>query len=206
MKKCNEDDIPNDATNDSATFDAIDDQGVEGERSEDREEELAQRAERLLANWQRAQADLSNYRNQVERERGELSSLVRAAVFSDLLPIMDDLERALGNIAPEVQALTWVDGIGLIFRKFQAILGAHGLAEVEAEGQDFDPLIHEAIAQVSGEPGKVVSVVQKGYLLQKRLIRPALVTVGGGKEAQSHSSTEEPPANQNVESTGNAPA
>ena len=155
MKKCDEDDISNDATKDSATVDAIDDQGVEGDRSEDREEELAQRAERLLANWQRAQADLSNYRNQVERERGELSSLVRAAVFSDLLPIMDDLERALGNIAPEVQALTWVDGIGLIFRKFQAILGAHGLAEVEAEGQDFDPLIHEAIAQVSGELGRL---------------------------------------------------
>ena len=206
MKKCDEDDISNDATNDSATVDAIDDQGVEGDRSEDREEELAQRAERLLANWQRAQADLANYRNQVERERGELSSLVRAAVFSDLLPIMDDLERALGNIAPEVQALTWVDGIGLIFRKFQAILGAHGLAEVEADGKDFDPLIHEAIAQVSGEPGKVVSVVQKGYLLQKRLIRPALVTVGGGKAAETHSSTEESPANQNVESTGNAAA
>ena len=55
-------------------------------------------------------------------------------------------------------------------------------------------------------PGKVVSVVQKGYLLQKRLIRPALVTVGGGKEAETHSSTEESPTNQNVESTGNAAA
>jgi molecular chaperone GrpE len=206
VEKFDEDDLSNGPTDKPLAPDTVDDQGVEDEYSEARAEGLDERAERLLANWQRAQADLANFRNQVDRERGELASLARAAVLTDLLPVIDDLERALDNVAPEVRALTWVDGIGLIFRKFQAILGAHGLAEVEAEGKDFDPLSHEAIAQVVGEPGKVISVVQKGYLLQKRLIRPALVTVGGVEESQSKSSTVASPETIDVESGGSDPA
>ena len=72
-----------------------------------------------------------------------------------------------------------MDGIWLILRKFEAILKAHGLEEVAAQGRPFDPLVHQAIAQVEGEEGAVVTVVQKGYTMQKRLIRPAMVTVGG---------------------------
>ena len=82
-------------------------------------------------------------------------------------------------VSPELRSLTWVDGIWLILRKLEAILKSHGLEEVAAQDQSFDPLVHQAIAQVEGEEGKVVSVVQKGYTLQKRLIRPAMVTVGG---------------------------
>ena len=144
---------------------------------------LTERAERLLANWQRAQADLSNYRSQVERERSEVASVARATLAADLLAVLDDLERAMYVVPPELRSLTWVDGIWLILRKFEAILRAHGLEEVDAQGQPFDPLVHQAIAQVEGEEGVVVSVVQKGYTLQNRLIRPAMVTVGGAPAA-----------------------
>ena len=144
---------------------------------------LTERAERLLANWQRAQADLSNYRSQVERERSDLAIAARASLAADLLGVLDDLERAMYVVSPELRALTWVDGIWLILRKFEAILRAHGLEEVTAQDQPFDPLVHQAIAQVEGEEGMVVSVVQKGYTLQKRLIRPAMVTVGGAPPA-----------------------
>ena len=140
---------------------------------------LTERAERLLSNWQRAQADLSNYRSQVERERSEVAIVARATLAADLLAVLDDLERALYVVSPELRALTWVDGIWLILRKFEAILKAHGLEEVDAQGRPFDPLVHQAVAQVAGEDGVVVAVVQKGYTLQKRLIRPAMVTVGG---------------------------
>ena len=140
---------------------------------------LTERAERLLANWQRAQADLSNYRSQVERERSEITIVARASLAADLLAVLDDLERAMYVVSPELRSLTWVDGIWLILRKLEAILKAHGLEEVAAQDQPFDPLVHQAIAQVEGNEGVVVSVVQKGYTLQKRLIRPAMVTVGG---------------------------
>ena len=144
---------------------------------------LTARAERLLANWQRAQADLSNYRSQVERERAEVAIAARASLAADLLAVLDDLERAMSAVSPELRSLTWVDGIQLILRKFEAILKAHGLEEVAAQGRPFDPLVHQAIAQVEGEEGAVVSVVQKGYTMQKRLIRPAMVTVGGAPAA-----------------------
>lgn len=152
---------------------------------------LTERAERLLANWQRAQADLSNYRSQVERERSEIAVVARATLAADLLGVLDDLERAMYVVSPELRSLTWVDGIWLILRKFEAILKAHGLEEVDAQGQPFDPLVHQAIAQVEGEEGTVVSVVQKGYTLQKRLIRPAIVTVGGGAPAPAVAETAE---------------
>ena len=144
---------------------------------------LTERADRLLANWQRAQADLSNYRSQVERERSEVAIVARATLAADLLAVLDDLERALYVVPPELRALTWMDGIWLIFKKFEVILMTHGLEEVPAQDQPFDPLVHQAIAQVEGEEGKVVTVVQKGYTLQKRLIRPAMVTVGGALPA-----------------------
>ena len=162
---------------------------------------LTERAERLLANWQRAQADLSNYRSQVERERSELAIVARASLAADLLAVLDDLERAMYVVSPELRSLTWVDGIWLILRKLEAILKAHGLEEVVAQDQPFDPLVHQAIAQVEGEEGVVVSVVQKGYTLQKRLIRPAMVTVGGAPApaAEEASESAQPEAESEAE-------
>ena len=151
---------------------------------------LTERAERLLANWQRAQADLSNYRSQVERERSELAIAARASLAADLLAVLDDLERAMYVVSPELRSLTWVDGIWLILRKLEAILKAHGMEEVAAQDQPFDPLVHQAIAQVEGEEGVVVSVAQKGYTLQKRLIRPAMATVGGAPAPAAEETSE----------------
>jgi molecular chaperone GrpE len=82
--------------------------------------------------------------------------------------------------------MTWLDGIRLIQRKFHAILEMNGVTEIEADGQDFDPNIHEAVTFGEGEENKVISVVQKGYRLGGRVLRPALVVVGrrqqGGQE------------------------
>jgi molecular chaperone GrpE len=90
---------------------------------------------------------------------------------------MDDLERALAH-RPE--NLAWADGIDLIYRKLQAILEAEGLKRIEAEGQLFDPNFHEAILQESVEgmeSGRIISVVQNGYMIGERVIRPAQVKV-----------------------------
>ena len=186
------------------------DSGPEQDASESAQAQidaLTERAERLLANWQRAQADLSNYRSQVERERSELAIVARATLAADLLAVLDDLERALYVVSPELRSFTWVDGIWLILRKFEAILKAHGLEEVAAQDQPFDPLLHQAIAQVQGEEGMVVSVVQKGYMLQKRLIRPAMVTVGGAPApaAEETSETAQPDAAPEAEADETPP-
>lgn len=148
------------------------------------EQELADlkaRAERLLANWQRAEADLANYRRRVEQERQELLKYASAGLVMDILAVADDLERALTSLPSALHGFTWIEGIYLIYRRILAVLQAHGVTEVEAEGKPFDPSCHQAIREVEGEPGKVVQVVQRGYRLHGRLLRPALVLVGAQK-------------------------
>jgi len=140
------------------------------------DENQAQTAE-YKDGWQRAVADFQNYRKRVERENGEVYQNAVAGIIKRYLPILDDLERALQS-RPDDRA--WVEGIELIYRKLQAILEAEGLKRIEAEGQMFDPNLHEAISQEPAEgyeSGQVIAIVQNGYMLGKRVIRPAMVRV-----------------------------
>jgi molecular chaperone GrpE len=147
-------------------------------------EEETKKAETYLANWQRAAADFQNYKRRTEQERQEVALLANAALIINILPILDDLERALRNVDAHLAGLTWVDGIRLIYRKLQAILEASGVKEIKTEGQDFDPRYHEATMSGEGDEGKVVAEVQRGYMLGERVLRPAMVVVGRGKKEQ----------------------
>lgn len=149
--------------------------------------EQKQKADVYLANWQRAGADLANYKRQVEQEKQSQAAFANAMLISSVLPILDDMERAFETLDPKLAGLTWVDGMRLISRKLQAILEAQGLQRITTVGLDFDPKLHEAVMEVEGEQGKVVSELQKGYKLHDRVLRPAIVTVGrGGSERASH--------------------
>ena len=147
-------------------------------------EEEKKKAEGYLANWQRAAADFQNYKRRTEQERQEVALLANAALIINILPILDDLERALRNVDAHLAGLTWVDGIRLIHRKLQAILEASGVTEIKTEGQDFDPRYHEATMYGEGEEGKVVAEVQRGYMLGDRVLRPAMVVVGRGNKEE----------------------
>jgi molecular chaperone GrpE len=144
--------------------------------------EEKERAERYLANWQRAQADLINFKKRSEQEKEEIIKFANAMLVMNLLPIIDDLERALDNVSIKLAGLTCVDGIRLIHRKLQAVLESHGVCQIEALGSDFDPTLHEAVLEEEGEEGKVIEELQKGYKLHERVLRPAMVKVGKGKE------------------------
>ncbi len=154
-------------------------------------EEEKKKAETYLANWQRAAADYQNLKKRVEKERDEYSRLAAAAMVINFLPILDDLERALQSIDVHLAGLTWVDGVRLIYRKFQAALEVAGVREIKAEGETFDPNLHEAVMYGEGEEGKVVSVVQKGYLLGDRVLRPSMVVVGKGQKEEGTGSKEQ---------------
>ncbi len=139
-------------------------------------------AQRFLANWQRAEADFVNYKRRVEQERAEAGRLANAALIINVLPVLDDLERALTSLNIRLVGLTWFDGIRLIYRKLQLVLENAGVTQIEAEGQPFDPRFHEAVMYGEGEEGKVVAEVQRGYKINDRVLRPAMVVVGKGKE------------------------
>jgi molecular chaperone GrpE len=142
--------------------------------------EEKEKAQSYYASWQRAAADYQNFKRRVEQERGEVSRQASAAFIFNLLPLVDDLERALQNVDGHLAGLTWVDGIRLIHRKFQAMLEMYGVSEIAADGQDFDPNVHEAVTFGEGEEGKIIAVLQKGYTLGDRVLRPAMVVVGKG--------------------------
>jgi molecular chaperone GrpE len=153
-------------------------------------EEEKSKAQDYLASWQRAAADYQNFKRRVEQEREETARLANAALIINILPLLDDLERALQTVDTHLAGLTWVDGVRLIYRKFQAVLEAAGLSEIKAEGETFDPAVHEAVMFGEGEEGKVVSELQRGYKLGNRVIRPAMVVVGkkaeeGGEEPEA---------------------
>jgi molecular chaperone GrpE len=145
------------------------------------EEEKA-KAEKYLSNWQRAEADFDNYRKRIEQERSETDRFANTVLILNLLPVLDDLERAFNSLSAKLAQLTWIDGIRLIYRKLQAILETRGLTEIKTVGENFDPTVHEAVSQGEGEEGKVIEELQKGYKLHDRVIRPALVVVGKGKK------------------------
>jgi len=141
-------------------------------------EDEKSKAASYLANWQRAAADYQNLKRRAEKEREEYGRLATAALVINILPLLDDLERALQGVDIRLAGLTWVDGIRLIYRKFQAVMEAAGVSEIKAEGETFDPNVHEAIMYGEGEEGKVVAEIQRGYRLGDRVIRPAMVVVG----------------------------
>jgi len=137
-----------------------------------------------LAGWQRVQADLMNYKRRADQEKEEINRFGNTAIMLSLLPIMDDLERALISIPDDLAKHSWVKGIRLIERKLQANLEAQGLSQVKALGEPFDPNLHEAMMQSEGEEGIVVEEIEKGYKLNNRLIRPSKVVVGSGEEKE----------------------
>ena len=140
-----------------------------------------EKAENYLANWQRAQADFINYKRRSEQEKEEINKFANSVLMLSLLPVLDDLERALDSILPGLAEPSWLEGVKLIERKMKASLEAQGLSPIEALGKPFDPHLHEAVRQEKGKEGIVIEEVQKGYKFHDRVIRASRVVVGNGE-------------------------
>ncbi len=186
----------NDATNKTEDPKAEQDSEKESEGQEITEdlalalEQEKERADRNLANWQRAQADLSNYKKRVDQEKQDLAKFANAALIGSMLNLVDDFQRARLTIPDSILGMTWVEGLFLIERKLGATLEAAGLSEIKALGEDFDPNLHEAVMHGDGPEGKIVEEFQRGYKLHDRVIRPAMVKVGQGEAEEEAASGE----------------
>jgi molecular chaperone GrpE len=139
-------------------------------------------AEAHLNDLKRLAAEFENYRKRVAREQQSLSARAAERLVKELLPIVDDLERALGA-AEEHEEAELEEGVRLVHRQLASVLEREGLAELETNGK-FDPHVHEALlSQPSdAEEGSVIEVLQKGYRLGDRVLRPARVVVAAAKE------------------------
>lgn len=156
----------------------------EVERLQEALEEARAEAEEYLDGWRRAQAEFANYKKRQRAEQAKVRELANANLLRKLLPVLDDLERALSTMPKGIDRLSWSQGLLLISRKLEAVLESEGVETIETEGEAFDPNYHEAVTheEMPGcEEGQIIGEVQKGYVLGDRVLRPALVRVA--KEA-----------------------
>ena len=148
------------------------------QQEEQAEEPQQPEDDRLL----RLAADFENFKKRAARERQEYVQLANERLIAELIPILDDLERAL-SAAEQHEEAQLEDGVRLVHRALAGLLARHGVAPIETEGK-FDPHVHEALlSQPSeAEEGSVLDVVQKGYKLGDRVVRPARVVVASPQE------------------------
>jgi molecular chaperone GrpE len=165
----------NQETDNNPTDQSTSDQGAQGDQN-------AKNAE-LNDKYLRLYSDFDNYRKRTVKERIELSKHASEELITKLLPVLDDFERAIKSlevIAQADQALK--DGTILIFNKLYSILNQQGLQQMRALGEPFDTDFHEAITNIPApdpeQKGKIVDVLEKGYLLHEKVIRYAKVVVG----------------------------
>lgn len=145
-----------------------------------------QKSAEFLASWQRAQADFVNYKRRVEQERSEFNSYANTNLILSILPVLDDLERAIQAMPEKVSKSEWGEGIKLVEHKFKTILQGQGVIPMISVGEVFDPNIHEALRQEKGEEGIILEEFQRGYMMGERVIRPAKVVVGNGEEEENN--------------------
>lgn len=156
-------------------------QSMETLRAELEETERERGQFKALA--QRAQADLANFRKRMEEEREEIHRSTAARLITRLLPILDDMQRALDGAPATAQEAAWLDGIRIIERSVRSLLEAEGATPIEAVGKPFDPWEHEALYAVEDaekQENTVVIVIRPGYKLHGKVLRTAQVAVSQG--------------------------
>lgn len=155
------------------------------------QERLQLRAEldEMKNRWMRSQADLENFKRRATKEKQDALRFGSEHLLKDLLPVIDNLHRALAHAKSDDPI---VAGVQMVLQGFDEVFGRHGVKVVPARGTPFDPNLHEAISHVESEhpPNTVIDEHQRGYVLHDRLLRPALVTVGKGPARRSDGGTD----------------
>jgi len=148
---------------------------------------LEARNAELIDGLQRLKAEFDNYRKRMVREQTRILETAEGGLIRKLLPVIDNLDRAIANAGGEKQAVALTEGVTMVRDQLIEALGKEGLEVIEGQGEPFDPEEQEAVMVVpsSGQPeGTVVDVTQKGYRFNGSLLRPAMVSVAGPDEGQ----------------------
>jgi molecular chaperone GrpE len=144
-------------------------QGASIKKLKDKLKDAEGKAKEYLDGWQRAQAEFVNIRKRDEEAKTEFLKFAKGDLIEQLMPVLDSLELSLPHGNKELE---------VIYRQLLSILKINGLEQDDPIGKPFDPRLHESIGVVPGEDNKILEVVQKGYILQGKIIRPAKVKIG----------------------------
>ncbi|OXM17435.1 nucleotide exchange factor GrpE [Paenibacillus herberti] len=162
---------------------SVDSEDQASENEEDpRYAELVRQAEDNQQRFLRAQADFDNFRRRTQKEKEELGQYASSKLLTQLLPIVDNFERAMAAASGTGDSESLAKGVDMIFRQLQGVLEQEGLKAMDTVGQSFNPEFHQAVMSVESdehEEGTVVEELQKGYTLKDKVLRPAMVKVSG---------------------------
>jgi molecular chaperone GrpE len=170
------------AEEEAAAEDSASETALLREQLRAKEEEAKNNYDRLI----RQTAEVENFKKRALREKEDAIRYANETLLKELLPIIDNLERAISHAKAGGDGESLVAGVEMILKGLFDALGKHGVSQISAAGQPFDPQLHEAMAQVESDSGTANTVLeehQKGYLLKERLLRPALVTVVKGSKS-----------------------
>lgn len=151
---------------------------LEEKKVNDQIKELESKIEESEDKYKRLQAEYSNYMRRTQQEKETIGIFANEKIITELIPVIDNMERALDACGDKEDAL--YKGVDLVYKQLKDSLAKFGVEEIEAEGAEFDPNVHMAVMQESVEgvePNKVVMVLQKGYKLGIKVIRPTMVKV-----------------------------
>lgn len=142
-------------------------------------EGLRKEKDEYLEGWQRERASFANYRQAEEKRKEEFRLYATGDVLKSLLDIMDNLVLADKHAPPLIRESAWFSGLGHIEKQFKQVLESYGVSEVKADGEKFNPEVHESLGEVESdrEPGTIIEVAQKGYKMGDILLRPARVKI-----------------------------
>jgi molecular chaperone GrpE len=143
-------------------------------------DDMRRKVDEFSDGWQRERAEFANYRKRIERDRETEKQNSKIDIIKKYLAVNDDFERAMKNIPQDSVQAAWLQGLQLINQKLKTLLEGEGITPIPAENKAFDPVLHEAISHEDNpdfESGQIIEVVQKGYTIGDRVIRPALVRV-----------------------------
>lgn len=149
---------------------------VEEAENDDKEEEIKKLNDRVL----RLQADFTNYKNRVEKEKQSIYTYANEKLVLEILDVLDNFERAFSSVDEEIENDSFYEGVVMVYKQLLDALNKNGLEEIEAMNEKFDPNLHHAVMQEESdefEEETVIDVFQKGYKLKDKVIRPSMVKV-----------------------------
>ena len=149
----------------------------QAEEAQAEEKETNPEDEALNERYLRLMADFQNFKRRTEKEKSDIYAFANEKIVLELLNVIDNFERALEHSA---EGDSFAEGMNMIFKQLQGVLEKAGVSEINAQGEDFDPNFHNAVMTEDSEEyesGKVTAVLQKGYILNNKVIRPSMVKV-----------------------------
>jgi len=143
-------------------------------------QETEQEAKENYDRYLRVSADMENFKKRAEKEKNETLRFANEEIIKALIPILDNLERAIDHGRESGNSKGLLEGVEMTYKSFLSVIQKFGVSQIEALGTEFDPNLHEALMvqeDTQEPPGRVISQAQKGYLMHNRLMRPAMVVV-----------------------------